>query len=365
MSGPFTSGPADRSATSHDRHHMTDSGFSIQGNNGLSVALKRSSPRRVRRTSLAILMVTLVTTGLVTTGLVRGRSLPAGARSVAPISGSGYRLVAGDGGIFSFGAAFVGSAASDPSLCPANTTDRAMPDGECRAMATTTQGLGYWVLNSYTGAITPFGDAGFHGDRTSANTGGKDLWPTSVGLASTVTGAGYWMLNDGLSGMGQVVPYGDATFYGDESTATAGRGTVGTAVGIVATPSGGGYWTVDSDGGVFAFGDARFFGSMGGRPLHAPIVGMATTANGGGYWLVGRDGGVFAFGDATFGGSMAGASLRAPVVGIAADVVDGGYWLAASDGGVFALGGARFLGSMGGTAIHQPVMGISASAPIT
>ena len=28
-----------------------------------------------------------------------------------------------------------------------------------------------------------------------------------------------------------------------------------------------GYWEVASDGGVFSFGTARFYGSMGGKPL--------------------------------------------------------------------------------------------------
>ena len=37
--------------------------------------------------------------------------------------------------------------------------------------------------------------------------------------------------------------------------------------------------------------------------LAHPIVGMAATPDGKGYWLVGKDGGVFAFGDAHFYGS--------------------------------------------------------------
>jgi len=34
---------------------------------------------------------------------------------------------------------------------------------------------------------------------------------------------------------------------------------------------------VAADGGVFAFSDATFLGSMGGKPLSAPVVGMAAT----------------------------------------------------------------------------------------
>ncbi len=71
-------------------------------------------------------------------------------------------------------------------------------------------------------------------------------------------------------------------------------------VGIAPAPDGGGYWLVGADGGIFNFGDARFYGSTGGIGLNAPIVGMAATPDGGGYWLVGADGGIFASGDAPY-----------------------------------------------------------------
>lgn len=45
-------------------------------------------------------------------------------------------------------------------------------------------------------------------------------------------------------------------------------------VGMEATPDNGGYWLVASDRGIFAFRAARFFGSMGGEHLNAPVVGM-------------------------------------------------------------------------------------------
>ncbi len=44
---------------------------------------------------------------------------------------------------------------------------------------------------------------------------------------------------------------------------------------MAATPSGAGYWLVASDGGVFSFGDAQFFGSTGAIHLNQPIVGIA------------------------------------------------------------------------------------------
>jgi hypothetical protein len=73
---------------------------------------------------------------------------------------------------------------------------------------------------------------------------------------------------------------------------------------------------VASDGGIFAFGDAGYYGSMGGKPLDRPVVGIASTPNGGGYWEVASDGGIFAFGDAGYYGSMGGTALVQPVVGM-------------------------------------------------
>jgi len=62
---------------------------------------------------------------------------------------------------------------------------------------------------------------------------------------------------------------------------------------------------VAADGGIFAFGDAAFYGSTGSLTLNKPIVGMAATPDGGGYWLVAADGGIFPGGTAPFHGSAA------------------------------------------------------------
>ena len=114
-------------------------------------------------------------------------------------------------------------------------------------------------------------------------------------------------------------------------------------VGIASSPDGLGYWMVASDGGIFAFGDAHFWGSMGGMHLNKPVVGMVGNTLGG-YWLVASDGGVFSF-DATFYGSLGGISLVSPVSGIATTTNGAGYWMVAGDGGVFAFGNAPFWGS--------------------
>jgi len=73
---------------------------------------------------------------------------------------------------------------------------------------------------------------------------------------------------------------------------------------------------VASDGGIFNYGDAAFFGSAGSVKLNKPIVGISASVTGGGYLLVASDGGIFNYGDATFTGSAGSAPLNSPVVGM-------------------------------------------------
>ena len=198
-------------------------------------------------------------------------------------------------------------------------------------------------LGTITGGLAPAGIP----DWTPPN-----LAKPLVAMAATPDDGGAWE----VGADGGVFAFGDAGFYG-----SMGDKRLSTAVkGIASTPDGGGYWLTASDGGVFAFGDAPFFGSLPGLGVHPakPVVGIAATPDGGGYWLVATDGGVFAFGDARYEGSLPGigVSPAQPVIGIA-DFDRGGYWLAATDGGVFAFGDAPFLGS--GTApFPAPIVAI-------
>jgi hypothetical protein len=80
---------------------------------------------------------------------------------------------------------------------------------------------------------------------------------------------------------------------------------------IEATKTGEGYWTVTPDGAVYAFGDAQFEGSANdpdaggpGQPHLSPgqeIIGIAGRGNDG-YWLYASDGGIFTYGSANFYG---------------------------------------------------------------
>ena len=123
-----------------------------------------------------------------------------------------------------------------------------------------------------------------------------------------------------------------------------------------------GYWLVASDGGIFAFGQAQFYGSTGSIHLNAPIVGMASTPTGNGYWMVASDGGIFSYGDAQFFGSTGSLHLVEPIVGMAATPDGGGDRMVAADGGIFSFGDAQYYGSAGGTLLPSPVVGMSATS---
>jgi hypothetical protein len=275
-----------------------------------------------------------------------------------PAPYSGYWMAAADGGAFAFGSAgFEGSAPGSvlgaPVVGIAPTPDRG----------------GYW-LAAANGQVVGLGDATVYGTLKH-----HKLASPIVGIAAAPDGDGYWLVGSD----GGVFSFGDAAFHGSvPGVLRPGQHLNAPIVGIASTPDGGGYWLVASDGGVFSFGDAEFFGSVPGalKPgahLSAPIVGVAASPgaidlrsgrfSGDGYWLVASDGGVFSFGDAGYFGSVPGAlkhgaHLSAPVVGIAAspgvldastsDFDSDGYWLAGADGGMFAFGQARYVGSVPG-----------------
>jgi N-acetylmuramoyl-L-alanine amidase len=237
------------------------------------------------------------------------------ALTTDPATG-GYWVVASDGGVFSFGAPFYGSAGALTLARPVVGAASA-PDGG-----------GYWLVAA-DGGIFSYGDAHFFGSM-----GGQHLNQPIVGMAATPDGGGYWL----VASDGGIFSFGDAHFFGS----MGGQHLNQPIVGMAATPDGGGYWLVAADGGIFAFGDAPFSGSTGSMHLNRPVVGMAAAPGGAGYWLVASDGGLFSFG-VPFDGAATGQLGRA-AAGMATD--GSGYRIVSSNGGVYAFGGAPFYGSV-------------------
>ena len=175
------------------------------------------------------------------------------AATTSTVNGSattaaGYWVVASDGGIFSFNAAFHGSTGNVPLTQPVV------------GMASTPDRNGYWLVAA-DGGVFSFGDARFHG-----STGGRHLNAPIVGMAADPATGGYWL----VAADGGIFSY-NAPFYGSAGNLHLNQ----PIVGMAATPDGHGYWLVARDGGTFTYGDAPFHGSTGGLRLARPVVGIA------------------------------------------------------------------------------------------
>ncbi len=237
-------------------------------------------------------------------------SIPAGQRVTAIAAGGGHSLaVTSSGAVLAWGAngsGQLGNASTSESGVPVEV---ALPAGA--RVTSVAAGAAHSMALTTTGVVYTWG-AGSYGQLGTGNRATHDV-PVAVSLPA-----------------------------GSPALAVGSGPDAMDSLALVATPtSGAGYRLVAADGGVFSFGDAAFFGSMGGHPLNAPIVGMAATPDGKGYWAVAADGGVFSFGDASFFGSMGGHPLNQPIVGMAPGGAAVASPAVAAPGGAGAASGSR------------------------
>ena len=153
---------------------------------------------------------------------------------------------------------------------------------------------------------------------------------------------------DQFTPQGSGAPSALALQFACDNGTTTYSGTV--AYDILPTTPGQGYYLYGNDGSLAGFGNdsyLNYLGDLTQTNLNAPINGMAITPDGAGYWMAASDGGIFAYGDAGFYGSHGGSHLNQPIVGMTSTPDGGGYWLVASDGGIFTYGDAGFYGSTG------------------
>jgi hypothetical protein len=174
-----------------------------------------------------------------------------GVASTTGSDGPGYWLVAGDGGIFSYGdARFRGSTGSMRLNAPV------------LGMAPTATGDGYWLF-ARDGGIFSYGDATFHG-----STGSMRLNSPVTGMDQGTAGGGYWL----VARDGGIFAF-DVPFYGSIPGLALSSASYAGAAAMRSTATGKGYYVLASDGWVASFGDARDYGS---KPVPTgSAVGMA------------------------------------------------------------------------------------------
>ena len=254
----------------------------------------------------------------------------------------GYDLVGSDGGIFTFGSAlFYGSTGSLKLQRPVVGITPTPDHG------------GYWLVAS-DGGIFAFGDAGFYGSipglglAPAGSSDPKRLNAPIVGMVPSADGGGYFM----VAADGGVFAFGDAKFEG--SCPSIG-GCAGAAVAVMPDATGDGYWLVTSTGGVYAFGDAASYGAPG--PQSVPVTSAVRTIDGAGYWILFANGVVDAYGDATdLGGPTSSVDASDPATTIFTTADGGGYWVASADGSVFTYGDAPYEGGASGMHLNGPII---------
>jgi hypothetical protein len=133
----------------------------------------------------------------------------------------------------------------------------------------------------------------------------------------------------------------------------------GSIVAIAMTPDGKGYYLAASDGGVFAFGDASFYGSAVQYHLTAPVTAMATTENDNGYWLLTANGSVYAFGQAPYDGNLLHVENQAPDVAINNLGAISGYMITDADGNSTVLMHEKGGGQVNMYQLNGPIVGVT------
>jgi hypothetical protein len=254
----------------------------------------------------------------------------------------GYDLVGSDGGIFTFGsAAFYGSTGSLKLQRPVVGITPTPDHG------------GYWLVAS-DGGVFAFGDAGFYGSipglglSPAGSSGPKRLNAAIVGMVPSADGGGYFM----VAADGGVFAFGDAKFEG--SCPSIG-GCSGAAVAVMPDATGDGYWLVTSTGGVYAFGDAASYGAPG--PQSVPVTSAVRTTDGAGYWILFANGVVDAYGDAKdLGGPTSSVDASDPATTIFTTADGGGYWVGSADGSVFTYGDAPYEGGASTMHLNGPII---------
>jgi hypothetical protein len=254
----------------------------------------------------------------------------------------GYWLVGSDGGIFSFGtAAFHGSMGGMWLQRPV-----------VGITPTITRG-GYWLVAS-DGGIFSFGDSTFYGSipglglHPAGSGQPNSLNAPIVGMVPTVTRHGYFM----VATDGGVFAFGDARY---EGSCPGIGGCAGAAVAVMPDHSGNGYWLVTATGSVYAFGDAPWYGAA--PPSTVPVVDAVARPDGRGYWLLYANGVIDGFGSGVNMGNPLGyVNAFNPAAAIFPTADGEGYWVATTRGDVFSYGNAPFLGGMSATALNGRII---------
>ncbi|WP_298335985.1 hypothetical protein [Ferrimicrobium sp.] len=223
--------------------------------------------------------------------------------------GGGYWIVTRSGHVFAYGdAKYYGDTYTDGLTGLSGAKPLNAP---IVGIAADPSGTGYWLVAS-DGGVFNFGSAPFLGSTyTYGVTGFTGKRPLDAPVTSMVldpSGTGYWL----VASDGGVFNFGSAPFLGSSYslgyTGLGGSKPLSAPImGAVAAPSGNGIALVGQDGSTLNVGSAPSPGSVldlgytgpgGKNPLPAKVTSLVVNPNGSGYYAVLGNGKVLAIGGA-------------------------------------------------------------------
>jgi hypothetical protein len=163
---------------------------------------------------------------------------------------------------------------------------------------------------------------------------------------------GYWLLESD----------GDVYAFGNAQDHAVPTGSGAAAIDIQSTPNGCGYWILRADGTITAVGGAAALGNfnIGGLDAGERLLTISTTASGNGLWGFTSKGRTLTLGDAVNYGGMIGTTLNGEIIDSIATSTGLGYFMLGSDGGIFTFGDAVFINSLPALvgALNEPAVGL-------
>ena len=149
---------------------------------------------------------------------------------------------------------------------------------------------------------------------------------------------GYNILTDA----GGLYSFGDARYYGN----LLDHGFPGPAVGLAETANGSGYNILTGSGALYSFGNAEYFGNLLDHGYPGPASAIASTPSGSGYSILTAAGGLYTFGNAPYFGNLLDRGYPGHAAGLAFTPTGGGYWILTREGAIYSFGDAGYYGNL-------------------
>ena len=166
---------------------------------------------------------------------------------------------------------------------------------------------------------------------------GPSAGPTNS-IARAPRPESYSILTDG----GGIYSFGDARYWGN----LIDHNYPGPAVSLAGTPSGNGYSILTSFGGIYTFGDGRYYGNLIDHGYPGQALSHSYTPTGNGYAILTDDGSVRVFGDARYFGNLRDHNYPGQAVSLSYTPTGLGYSILTDSGALYTFGDAQYLGNL-------------------